>query len=363
MKKRNEIIKKTLKRVQGDKLGFTLAEVLITMTIIGIVAVLTVPHLVSNIQEREWATSSQVFLKNFEESLRVMNTQNVLADYSSTEEFVNELKKFSKITKVCTNDNLEGCFNKTFYTTEDKSEKVAISDLKTSSTFSDANWETNTVGLQFNNGVTALLSYNPTCNPNPYDNTANVMDCVALLYDTSGFARPNMITKDVRTTTNVQTSALGNICLAKLGGVCVTKTIFTPTPVTEEECVAMAQSGKYGDIKGCDGGDTNYWAGAVKACGGVDKLPSDEQLKNIIRSMYDCGENCEFPLVTVVNSERDFSKFSQISNLGGSNGSSSFVSSTNYGIHHYGVFVTPSYYQYTYIEVNNVRTKAICVGD
>ena len=218
--------------MKTKKTAFTLAEVLITMTIIGIVAVLTVPHLVSNIQEREWATSSQVFLKNFEESLRVMNTQNVLTDYETTEDFVNELKKFSKITKVCTNDNLEGCFNKTFYTTEDKSEKVAISDLKTSSTFSDANWETNTVGLQFNSGVTALLSYNPTCNPNPYDNTANVMDCVALLYDTSGFSKPNMITKDVRTTTNVQTSALGNICLAKLGGVCVTKTIFTPTPVS-----------------------------------------------------------------------------------------------------------------------------------
>ena len=142
MRNKTGIMEKTLKRVQGDKLGFTLAEVLITMTIIGIVAVLTVPHLVSNIQEREWATSSQVFLKNFEESLRVMNTQNVLTDYSSTEEFVNELKKYSKITKVCTNDNLEGCFNKTFYTTEDKSEKVAISDLKTSSTFSDANWVT-----------------------------------------------------------------------------------------------------------------------------------------------------------------------------------------------------------------------------
>ena len=344
--------------------GFTLAEVLITMTIIGIVAVLTVPHLVSNIQEREWATSSQVFLKNFEESLRVMNTQNVLTDYSSTEEFVNELKKYSKITKVCTNDNLEGCFNKTFYTTEDKSEKVAISDLKTSSTFSDANWETNTVGLQFNNGVTALLSYNPTCNPNPYDNTANVMDCVALLYDTSGFSKPNMITKDVRTTTNVQTSALGNICLAKLGGVCVTKTAFSPTPVTAAECVEMAQSGKYGDIKGCEGGDTNYWAGAVKACGGVDKLPTLDQAKEIIKSMYDCGENCEFPENKVkVKAERDFAKFSKLFNTS-SNSIVSFATGTHSnGSGCSGVTIDQNEYYITGYASFNHNIKTICVGD
>ena len=343
--------------------GFTLAEVLITMTIIGIVAVLTVPHLVSNIQEREWATSSQVFLKNFEESLRVMNTQNVLADYSSTEEFVNELKKYSKITKVCTNDNLEGCFNKTFYTTEDKSEKVAISDLKTSSTFSDANWETNTVGLQFNNGVTALLSYNPTCNPNPYDNTANVMDCVALLYDTSGFARPNMITKDVRTTTNVQTSALGNICLVKLGGVCVTKTIFTPSPVSEAECVAMAQSGKYGDIKGCEGGDTNYWAGAIKACGGVDKLPTLDQAMEIIKDMYDCGDSCEYTKQsTATNAKRDFAKFSKLFNTPNNSGGS-FVTAEKHSANYLRAIVFSPNSDHHMAYTVGTSVNAICVGD
>ena len=41
-------MEKTQKQVQGDKLAFTLAEVLITIGIIGVVAALTIPTLVSN---------------------------------------------------------------------------------------------------------------------------------------------------------------------------------------------------------------------------------------------------------------------------------------------------------------------------
>ncbi len=41
-------MKKILGKNQFRKLGFTLAEVLITLAIIGVVAVLTVPTLVSN---------------------------------------------------------------------------------------------------------------------------------------------------------------------------------------------------------------------------------------------------------------------------------------------------------------------------
>ena len=44
-------------RVRG---GFTLAEVLITLGIIGIVAALTIPTLVANYQNKSWNTSASV---------------------------------------------------------------------------------------------------------------------------------------------------------------------------------------------------------------------------------------------------------------------------------------------------------------
>ena len=45
-----------------NKRAFTLAEVLMTLGIIGVVAVMTIPNLVTDIQEKEWATASDTFI-------------------------------------------------------------------------------------------------------------------------------------------------------------------------------------------------------------------------------------------------------------------------------------------------------------
>lgn len=44
------------------KFGFTLAEVLITLAIIGIIAAMTVPTILSNVNEQGWRSA---FLKNY----------------------------------------------------------------------------------------------------------------------------------------------------------------------------------------------------------------------------------------------------------------------------------------------------------
>jgi len=75
---------------RGERTAFTLAEVLITLGIIGIVAAMTIPTLIANYQEKSWNTSAQVFERKLEEALKVMNTQQSLAGYSSTESFVGE---------------------------------------------------------------------------------------------------------------------------------------------------------------------------------------------------------------------------------------------------------------------------------
>ena len=50
-------------------LGFTLAETLITIGIIGVVAALTIPTLVQNYQEKNWETSANVFEKKLNEAI------------------------------------------------------------------------------------------------------------------------------------------------------------------------------------------------------------------------------------------------------------------------------------------------------
>ena len=93
------------------KNAFTLAEMLITLAVIGIVAALTIPGLVKNHNEKAWATAQDVFTKKLEVALKAMNTDGTLTGYSTTASFVNALKKNIKITKVCT-DDVTKCFSK-----------------------------------------------------------------------------------------------------------------------------------------------------------------------------------------------------------------------------------------------------------
>ena len=55
--------------------GFTLAEVLITLAIIGVVAAMTIPTLVAEYNQKSWDTASTVFNRRLGEALAMMNTQ------------------------------------------------------------------------------------------------------------------------------------------------------------------------------------------------------------------------------------------------------------------------------------------------
>ena len=91
-------------------LAFTLAEVLITIAILGVVAALTIPSLLTKTTEREWNTAAHVFEHDFMDALQKMNQENGLEGYKDTKEFIDELSKYVKISKKCDNAHLEECF-------------------------------------------------------------------------------------------------------------------------------------------------------------------------------------------------------------------------------------------------------------
>ena len=72
-----------------------------------------------------------------------------------------------------------------------------------------------------------------------------------------------------------------NPCAFELGGSCFGAP-FTPTPLTKTECEAEKDSL---GIKGCYHVN-DYWAGAVKACGGVSKMPTMAQVAEIANYVY-----------------------------------------------------------------------------
>ncbi len=84
--------------------AFTLAEVLITLGIIGVVAAITIPTLIQNYNVKQWNTAALVFEKKLEDALKIMNSQSTLTGQTTTENFVDELSKHFKISKVCSND-------------------------------------------------------------------------------------------------------------------------------------------------------------------------------------------------------------------------------------------------------------------
>ena len=266
-------------RVRVKKAAFTLAEVLITLAIIGIVAALTIPTLVQNFQTRSWDTASEVFQRKLEESLKVMNVQGTLAGYTTTEAFVDELSKHIKITRICENDDITTCFaDKVTWGTEN--EEVEMSDVKRASHFGQETWGTNTVGVQFANGVNAVIAYNPECVQNQYSNQITGTSCLAILYDVDGFKNPNTQNKDLR---SINVSSLGgSSCSFEVGGICF-GALFKPTALTAAEC--EAQKGELG-INACYY-DSDYWAGAVKACHDQGKrLPNDSELTTLANDLY-----------------------------------------------------------------------------
>ena len=268
--------------------AFTLAETLITLAIIGVVAAITIPSLVKNYNEKAWSTAQDVFTKRLEVATRQMNTEEKLAGYSSTMDFVNELKRYIKITRVCASNELTKCFENTILTEDPK--EIDITSLSTSENFTKDNWGTETVGVQFANGVNALIAYNPQTDQQPYNNQFSATEAsMAILYDVSGHKNPNTIGKDINQNANVK--KLGCVIRKDLvGGMCISKILVPITGysgLSKEECEQIADEG-YGNNKAYCGTVTrDYWAGAVKACGGTKNMPNQDQLTQLAEYIYD----------------------------------------------------------------------------
>ena len=284
------LVPQCLSILSPSKKAFTLAEVLITLGIIGVVASITMPSLMINVNKKQWETASDLFQKELRESLKNMNTAQVISGHPNTLSFVNELANHYKINKICKNNELQNCFSKTVYwgAGEATPEEVDMSEITQASHFGLQDWNTELIGVQFANGVTGLVAYNPTCSGDPLSNQFNGTNCISMLYDTSGYKSPNTLGKDLGNYGVIKQLG-GLVCAFEIGGTCFTTLAFTADPISKAECEAI--KGNLG-IKACYY-DDDYWAGAVKQCGGVDKLASPEEVALVAQYIY--GSNAIGP--------------------------------------------------------------------
>lgn len=194
--------------INQQKKAFTLAEVLTTLMVIGVVAALTIPSMMQNFREMSLGKQRTVFTKKFTEGLRQMRIEDKLnTQYSSTEDFVTEMKKYFKITQVCDSENLPACFSKTFTAkaymeNEETDSKTFITEnIRTTRSLREkSGYDSDVIGLKFADGTSMLITYNTGCIGIEAGNTTgNHIACFGYIADINGEKTPNLTEKDIVT--------------------------------------------------------------------------------------------------------------------------------------------------------------------
>ena len=270
--------------------AFTLAEVLITLSIIGIVAALTIPSMIENHNNKAWKTAKDLWDKKLVEATRQMNIDGVMTGVAnSTEDYMNYFKKYVKVIKTCENDKLENCYAPKFVQTGDKETEVEVSSLTTANSLGQKDWNTNTMGFVIADGTTVVMAYNPNCSsvdPFSSEGQNGQVGCMSMLIDVNGKKGPNRVGDDIQ---------LKNA------------TISTCDMKFQDKCIAASDIYPIEPINTCDGSAdfdyddrgstnrycaTNRWAAMKKACAENDmRLPTMQELADVATYMYKQEDN------------------------------------------------------------------------
>ena len=190
-----------------SNIAFTLAEVLLTIGIIGVVAAMILPTVINETKEKEYAVARKKALATIGEAVRLITVKGSIRDASNAEDFVeNYLKKQLQIAKTCDNNNLRDCGIETgtdkilslaeTKMTMPKTVKELASGIS-SGTVTDPS--STSYGFVMSNGYSVNLFYNPSCLSDDKDANHWGQDrvCVNAIYDMNGLAQPNEVGKDI----------------------------------------------------------------------------------------------------------------------------------------------------------------------
>lgn len=203
------------------KNAFTLAEILITIGITGIIAAISIPTLLSNVSDIKYRVIRKRALNNIGEAVQLLAADGEVTAAKDAEDFVkNYLSKHLKIIATCPNDRLNECGlitdeNAIFVYKEKNQQGIPdkrtmpkkMSDLNSnmsSSNTVDPNLKS--YGFIMANGFSVNLFYNPKCwnysmttasNEYRFKNFATDYVCVNAIYDSNGASGPNYAGKDI----------------------------------------------------------------------------------------------------------------------------------------------------------------------
>ena len=98
--------------------GFTIAEVLVTITIVGIVAAMTIPTLVASYQKKVWATTLSVSVSNLEKAMTTMIVKEGVRDLFRTKAWLDSENTIDAGVDPGEKSSFFHLLNKSFVVTE-----------------------------------------------------------------------------------------------------------------------------------------------------------------------------------------------------------------------------------------------------
>lgn len=181
-------------KLKTKQTAFTLAEVLITLGIIGIVAALTIPSLISDYKKKQTITALQKMYTQFNQALLLVANENDTPDNLSTlfgadpTVFGDALASHYKLIKNCKMAKYQGCF--------------PMFDI---SIYGDANsgtaWDNVDGFYKFkttDNMTFAISSYGNNCtHDDSFTPSPPTKTCALLYVDINGYQKPNCFGRDV----------------------------------------------------------------------------------------------------------------------------------------------------------------------
>ena len=283
--------RRPLQKLGQFRTAFTLAEVLITLSVIGIVAALTIPSMIENHNNKAWKTAKDLWDKKLVEATRQMNIDGVMTGVASTtEDYMNYFKKYVKVIKTCENDKLENCYAPKFVQTGDKETEVEVSSLTTANSLGQKDWNTNTMGFVIADGTTVVMAYNPNCSsvdPFSKEGQSGQVGCMSMLIDVNGKKGPNRVGDDIQLK-----NATISTCDMKFQDKCIAASDFIANSsinTCEESPYHEYDERSDSENTYCA---TNYWAGAKKACADNEmRLPTMQELADVATYIYKQEDN------------------------------------------------------------------------
>ncbi len=285
--------------------GFTLAEVLITLGIIGVVAAIVLPTIIANITERVNSSRQANIAYKITQATDKMKALGLLnGSYNSTDEFVDELQKHLKIAKRCDANHIADCWPTEKVMTSD-GEEFDVSEAKTGKNLNIKGNNSNNVGLVLADGASIILTYNQDSQGvdigdeikasdkdlpigfgkfQKFAYTTDTTGAIDFVMDVNGRKGPNSEKigdkeKDIRSFKVAQFST--GCAGLKIPGIGCTVYLGTSYECISEEPYTN---------------NDNCWAGAKKACNDIGMtLPNEGTLKNIY------NKSKEYPNLPKIN--------------------------------------------------------------